>query len=447
MGRLNVSFNNNYVWSQYGDKGDTWNIATIDIDPQDNFSFQFVGIYGSGSACDIAIDDVLLLPGSCSGLSDHKIICADLDKVPAEKTYCPKGYLDFTSSSLIFEPEKMDFNCSEIYHQTKTRLETDCRKGNDSQRCVIDLSTDIRSHPECFQLNELRILHTCDEFEDETTTFSTDSKSREAPSSGLVVGLVIGVLLLVCVVIVIIVLIRRYTFRSDSKEQIKNNLEGNDYIGSQDIALSQTANHSRHMQNIGIYEGSNNSRVDGHDNTNVNAHINNVQHEYAGAVNGLVNNGVQVPTYAYRQDKTFADNHMSNDDVYATADPTAETSFNENLDDRTETADSYMVLDPTQTGFNRQILSTTPVGYEFAKPVRDTENKIIEDDQYAISDGVYDHSGNNCHKESENNIYNHTVDTIYDSGSHKRNEEEKEDTYDHFFGQTTEDDYDISTST
>ncbi|VDI31954.1 Hypothetical predicted protein, partial [Mytilus galloprovincialis] len=183
MGRLNVTLNTNHIWSEYGDKGDKWNIATIDIDPQDNFSFQFVGIYGSGGACDIAIDDILLLPGSCSGLSDHKNVCVDLDDVPPEKTYCPRGYLDFTNSSLIFEPEKTDLYCSEIYHQTKTRLRTDCRNRNDSQKCVIDLSTDKRSHPECFQLNELQILYTCEEFEDETTTFSTDSKSREASSS------------------------------------------------------------------------------------------------------------------------------------------------------------------------------------------------------------------------------------------------------------------------
>ncbi|XP_071133035.1 uncharacterized protein [Mytilus edulis] len=275
----------------------------------------------------------------------------------------------------------------------------------------------------------------------ETTTLTSFTPS-EGSSAGLAVGLVIGAVLLVCALIVIIILIRRHTW-SNPREKIKNNIGENDYIGSQDIALPLAANHSRHMQNTGKYNGSSDTSL------RANAHNNTVHHDYTnvGVVNGLVHNDGQVPKHACRQDKTFADNHMPNDDEYAVVDPTAETSFNKTTYNRTGTADSYMVLDPTQTGFNRQILSNTPVGYEFTKPVHDTENKIIEDDQYAISDGVYDHSGNNRHKESDKNIYNHTVDTIYDSGSHKINEEGREDTYDHFFGQTTEDDYDISTTT
>lgn len=200
-----------------------------------------------------------------------------------------------------------------------------------------------------------------------------------------------------------------------------------------------------------MYNGSSDTSVHGQDSTNANAHINNVQHEYTnvGAVNGFVNkNKVTVPTYAHHQYTTFADNHMHSEDEYAIVDPTAETSFNETMNKRTRTADSYMVLDPTETGFNRQIFSNTPVGYEFANPIKDTDKNSGDDDQYAVSDyGVYDQSGSNRHKESENNIYNHAVDTVYDSGSHNRNNKRTEDTYDHFFGQQTEDDYDISTTT
>ncbi|CAC5403047.1 unnamed protein product [Mytilus coruscus] len=286
---------------------------------------------------------------------------------------------------------------------------------------------------------------------DESVTLPRSMRNSSDSATDLVVGLVIGALLLLCVVILIVVIIRRHSFKSNPREKIRNNLGGNDYIGSQDIALPLTANHSSHMPNNGMYDGSSNISVHGYDSTNANAQINNVQHEYTnvGSTNGFVNKEkVQVTTYAYRQDEILPDNHMSNDDEYAIVDPTAETSFNGTIDNRTGTADSYMVLDPTETGFNRQIFPNTPVGYEFAKPVKDTENTICDDDQYAISDeGVYDHSRSNRHKELENNIYNHAVDNMYDSGSHKRNNEGEEDTYDHFFGQKTEDDYDISTTT
>ncbi|CAC5399327.1 unnamed protein product [Mytilus coruscus] len=227
---------------------------------------------------------------------------------------------------------------------------------------------------------------------EESATLSRVMRNSSDSATGLVVGLVIGALLLVCVVILIVILIRRNTFKSNPRAKIRNNLGGNDYIGSQDIALPQTANHSSHIQ--------------------------------------------------------YFDKQTSIDDEYAIVDPTAETSFNEIKDDGNQTADSYMILDPNDTGFNRTTFSNTPTGYEFAKPVNDTGNKIIDDDQYAISDeGVYDHSGSNRYKEPEDTIYNHAVDTIYDSGSHKRNNEGKEDTYDHFFEQKTEDDYDISTTT
>ncbi|XP_052069284.1 uncharacterized protein LOC127708456 [Mytilus californianus] len=255
----------------------------------------------------------------------------------------------------------------------------------------------------------------------ETTTVESVTTSREVSSAisdtsvtsvsttDLVVGLVIGGLLLACVVIVIVVLIRRHTSKSRPREKKGNNLGENDYIGSQDIALPLTANHSSHMQNDGKYSNT---------------------------------------AYAVRRNTTLSDNQTLNDDKYSIVDQTAETRFNETREDGTGTTDSYMVLDPSATGFNRTKLSNTPSDYEFAKPVMNAETKIGDEVQYALSEeGVYDHSGSNRHKQLEDNIYNHAVDTIYDSGSHKKNDEGREDTYDHFFGKKTEDDYEITTRT
>ena len=42
------------------------------------------------------------------------------------------------------------------------------------------------------------------------------------------------------------------------------------------------------------------------------------------------------------------------------------------------------------------------------------------------------------------NVYSHSVDNVYDTASQRRKNEDKEDDYDHFIGQKTEDDYDIS---
>ncbi|CAG2242740.1 unnamed protein product [Mytilus edulis] len=221
----------------------------------------------------------------------------------------------------------------------------------------------------------------------------------------LVVGLVIGGLLLLCVITVIVVLIKRQSLKSRPRETIKNNSGEYDYIESHDLAFPLTANHSSHIPNDGT-----------HSNT----------------------------AYPGRRNTTLSDNPTLSDQTYSIVDQTPESTLNKTRDDGKGTTDSYMVLDPTATGFNRTTLPNTRSDCEFAKPVIVTGNSIGDEDQYALSEeGCYDHSGNNRHKELEVNIYNHAVDTIYDSGSHTRKEAGRDDTYDHFLGQKKEDGNDI----
>ncbi|XP_052069280.1 MAM and LDL-receptor class A domain-containing protein 1-like [Mytilus californianus] len=183
VGRLNVTLNKNVIWSDNGDKGDNWNLAKVDIDSQGYLTFEFVGIYGSGIVSDIAVDDILLLPGSCSGLIDHQKICVDLNDGLHAETYCSKDYLDLANFKLLFNPEKTDDYCSSIYYQTKSHLLNECKNRTDSQKCWINLSTDVSSHPECFRLYEIRIHHTCKV--SETTTVSSFTALREVPSTGM----------------------------------------------------------------------------------------------------------------------------------------------------------------------------------------------------------------------------------------------------------------------
>lgn len=82
------------------------------------------------------------------------------DDVSTE-TYCPKSYIDFTNARLSFDLEKNE--CSEHYKKTRTRLLQECRnEDDDTQKCSIDLSTDITAKPKCFQLHDIRIRHTCE---------------------------------------------------------------------------------------------------------------------------------------------------------------------------------------------------------------------------------------------------------------------------------------------
>ncbi|XP_071130565.1 uncharacterized protein [Mytilus edulis] len=468
---LKVKIDDTLVWMNFDNQHNTWIKATIDLDLRKISKIKFIGFLGDNWSDDIAVDDISLTEGTCQGLIDYEDVCLDLNDEASTDTYCPKGYIDFTNASLSFDPEKKE--CSEHYEKTRTHLLRACKDQDDnSQDCSIDPSTDLTAKPECFQLHQIRIRYTCDgttlettkardtttvlsditSKEDitaayESTTVVTSVRDSAAESTtvsldissigdsvtvkgvplptnvndssdseiGLVAGLVIAGVLLICLVILIVVLVRRHINRIGLNEKVRNELRENDYIGSQDIALPQTAGRSK-QQNVGLY-GQRSSC-----NTTANTEINNVQHTCS---NLGTHKEFESPPYAARRDETFADKQTSNGDEYAMVGPIAETSFSQTIHSKTETPDSA-----------------------FAKPVLETENKIDDEDQYALSEeGVYDHSGNNRHKELGDNIYNHAVDNIYDSGCHKRKDDGREDTYDHFFGQKTEDDYDITTTT
>lgn len=87
-------------------------------------------------------------------------MCVNFEEGISKETFCPRGYFDFTNPRLSFDPEKKE--CSDTYNQTKLRILQECKDRNDSQKCLIDLSFDISSNPECFQVYEFRILHTCE---------------------------------------------------------------------------------------------------------------------------------------------------------------------------------------------------------------------------------------------------------------------------------------------
>lgn len=87
-------------------------------------------------------------------------MCVPIDEKTPKETQCPKGYLKLANSDVLFDPEKKE--CSKIYNQTKNRPLKECKKRNDSETCLIDLSTDTSAHPECFQLYDFHIIHTCE---------------------------------------------------------------------------------------------------------------------------------------------------------------------------------------------------------------------------------------------------------------------------------------------
>ncbi|XP_076073391.1 uncharacterized protein LOC143044995 isoform X2 [Mytilus galloprovincialis] len=67
---------------------------------------------------------------------------------------------------------------------------------------------------------------------------------------------------------------------------------------------------------------------------------------------------------------------------------------------------------------------------------------------YALSEeGVYDKTNERRHVVNDTDAYSRTIDTVYDSAEQNTRLDSKEETYDHVFGQKTEDYYDKSRRT
>ncbi|XP_078360515.1 MAM domain-containing glycosylphosphatidylinositol anchor protein 1-like [Oculina patagonica] len=66
MGTLKVIINGNNVFTASGNKGNLWFKATVDVTLSGMHAVTFEGITGSSYQGDIAIDDFLLVSGSCA---------------------------------------------------------------------------------------------------------------------------------------------------------------------------------------------------------------------------------------------------------------------------------------------------------------------------------------------------------------------------------------------
>ncbi|XP_063397351.1 uncharacterized protein LOC134681630 [Mytilus trossulus] len=81
-------------------------------------------------------------------------------------------------------------------------------------------------------------------------------------------------------------------------------------------------------------------------------------------------------------------------------------------------------------------------GQEYSQPSKDAQSL------YAMSEeGVYDKANEKRHVVNDTAVYSHAVDTMYDSTDRHNRQERKEGTYDHVFGQKSEDQYDMTSRT
>ncbi|XP_063447545.1 uncharacterized protein LOC134727087 [Mytilus trossulus] len=162
---------------------------------------------------------------------------------------------------------------------------------------------------------------------------------------------------------------------------------------------------------------------------------------------------------------------QTKDEAYAVLDPNI-TGFDrtENVS-KNESPETYTVLDPSITGFNRSDLTNTNgdmtknqvnknglvqpfkedgTDYEFAKPIDDdlSSKSCLPSNRHRTNSGgsygTYEtgktHQRQDIHQQNpEENVYNRTVDDVYDSAAHIKMPTSRDDTYDHFSGEKKND--------
>lgn len=65
---LNVTLDNELVWTTFTDQNDKWKKAKIDLHNRIIDTIKFIGIIRSGWIGDIAIDDISIKEGACKGI-------------------------------------------------------------------------------------------------------------------------------------------------------------------------------------------------------------------------------------------------------------------------------------------------------------------------------------------------------------------------------------------
>ncbi|CAC5419477.1 unnamed protein product [Mytilus coruscus] len=343
-----------------------------------------------------------------------------------------------------YKKQDVDYICNDIGNN----LHKFCITEHPNENCVFNLFNILEEVDEWQPSKAISIEYVCEGTLDYTRVSKMPRQtSKDTTDTGTVVGIVVGSVLFLCIVFVGICIGRRFVFCTKSKEKFRNNPETNDYIGNLDIALPQAVTPARHVQYEYLNAQSRNRSTHKYSSTNI--HLQNIDDKYDYAKNIVTNSSktsddkTSTPTYVVLQDDSYKRNSEANSDEYAVVDPTAELSFKQTPKATTQGPENYMILDPNQTGFNRSKFPNADQAYELAKPIHDTKDQ--KNDLYALSpEGNYDNAGITSHHKDQDTIYNHAVDNVYDSASRGLNIARTEDTYDHFFGQETEDEYNIS---
>ncbi|CAG2242743.1 unnamed protein product [Mytilus edulis] len=377
------------IWNISNDQGNKWHFKSLTLKNIGQYQIMFKAIRGTDRTSDIAIDDIVIYNNACNGTINYSQTCLKMDESISLQE-CSKYNLQL--NNLVFD-KKYD-NCSIYYQNAKGLSKTLCDDVDNADICTFNLSEVIKKRPACFQSNRLLVEYTCEERvpnilsdDSQKTNVSLDNgkttQEHKAHNPTPDIQILIDTMLYFCFI--------KFQYSECCRKMLGRKPEEERTTDLDNSGANQSASLTSGSANT------NNQNVESNrtNDNQYNMHMN----ENTTFIKGL-------------KQKTYQTNNSKGVDIHKT---------------RFAGSESYALAHPTSLGENQQTLKTELV------------------DIYCQSEeGTYDVSGCNRHKKADGNIYSHTVDDVYDSTTHKRNDEEQEDKYDHFIGQKTEDLYDIS---
>ncbi|XP_063443842.1 uncharacterized protein LOC134724631 [Mytilus trossulus] len=280
----------------------------------------------------------------------------------------------------------LNYSCIDFIDK---KVNTSC---NGKRKCEpLIWNQSVCARDECFRIPKCyNIVFTCIKAIPTVLPLQAESNIE-----GVAVGVTVGLIIIVGVVVVYMWFVRRKS--RDDKHTIANCHDKNDdYIGNQNTAMPAKRN-SEMSTNFEL-------RNINHKETNEGKTDNDLESNSETRVSGQI-----LRPY-------------SNSTIYSTA------------------------LEPSDGGC--PVNPVNAYNYEMAKPINnskyDKNTPTLEKDNYAFNEDQYDVSGQHDGSDYPQGIYSRGVDTVYDSATHSRQNNMADETYDHAFGQTTEDDYNIA---
>ncbi|XP_071130597.1 uncharacterized protein [Mytilus edulis] len=395
-------------------------------------------------------------------------LCTFDNRITNTCTFSLDSISEIKKSCLLHRNVHLNYSCTDMSSNSSAEIATVTNNIDTSIFISTKVQSTEKTGTSMFVTTEKQYISTFQH----TDVISPSNLS----SSSSVIGIVIGVILPIVVLAVCLVIAVVYVRRSRYSEKNANSIvvekkNHSDYTGHQNVAFSPEVNVTTQTDYCEIRTSKHNDQY--HDISDtfrplINTTTDDEYSEIANVVNSP-NNPNACTNYQHQYisldpnatgfDRSIPQNNLQNEiknnhinsneitsftggDDYAILDPDDLNESKNNTPKVLPLSNNYVVLDPNETGFNRQKNTDGVCNYELATPINPTETS---EDPYDVSkDETYDTSSNSRHKEKENNIYSHTVDNVYDTAGNQRKKEESDATYDHFFGQQSEDDYDIS---